>query len=97
MKNEKMQAIAVERIYRLFELAEQELEKNPDRSKRYISIAREIGKKHTIRFPKELKSKFCKKCSAFLKEGKNSEISIKGEITSIKCLECNSERKMSTK
>lgn len=96
MKHGKMQEIALERIYRLFELAEQEISKHPERSKRYISIAREIGKKTKVRIPNELKTKFCKKCNSFLNK-KNSEISKQDSITIVKCLGCGFERKTGIK
>ncbi|MEM4262088.1 MAG: hypothetical protein QXI10_03935 [Candidatus Diapherotrites archaeon] len=64
MKHEKARKIGLERIYRLFELAEQEFEKKPERSKRYVEIAREISKKTKAKIPKELKQKFCKKCNS---------------------------------
>jgi ribonuclease P protein subunit RPR2 len=97
MKHGKIQQIALERIHRLFELAENEAEKNPKRSKRYVGLAREIGKKATVRMPNELKTRFCKKCNAFLKKGKNSKIAKEGTITIVKCLECGFERKTGEK
>ena len=73
MKHTKMQQIGLERIYRLFELAEKELTANPERSKRYIGLALEIAKKARVRMPSELKTKYCKKCKSFLEKGKNSK------------------------
>ncbi|MAG18323.1 MAG: ribonuclease P [Candidatus Diapherotrites archaeon] len=93
MKHTQMQQIGLERIYRLFELAEQELKKHPERSKRYIGIAIEIGKKTRARFPSELKTKYCKKCNAFLNRT-NSEIIKAGTLQTIKCKECGFERKI---
>jgi len=86
MKN--FQKIAEERIYRLFELAGQEFEKHPERSKRYVSLARLIGTKNRAKIPNELKTKFCKKCGAFLKEGKNAEIKKAEKFIVLKCKEC---------
>ncbi len=96
MKQNASQQIALERIYRLFELAEKEIEKNPERSKRYVEIALELQKKHRIRWPTELKTKFCKKCKTIF-SGKNFEKTKKGTIIVIKCLECGNERKTGTK
>jgi ribonuclease P protein subunit RPR2 len=97
MKHKKIQILGIERIYRLFELAEKEFEKHPERSKRYIEIAREIVKKSRARIPDELKTKFCKNCNTFLKEGKNSEIQSQGNMKIIKCLECGFKRKTGRK
>lgn len=92
-----MQQIALERIYRLFELAENELSEKPERSKRYVSLARKIQQRYRVRFPQELKLKYCKKCNAFLKEGKNAQISKQGYMTIIKCAECGFARKTGEK
>ncbi len=97
MKPKKIQILGLERIYRLFELAEKEFEKHPERSKRYIEIAREIVKKSRTRIPDELKTKFCKKCNAFLKEEKNSQIQKQNNMKIIKCLECGFTRKTGKK
>ena len=97
MKNTKMQQIAFERIYRLFELAESEMKMHPERSKRYVSLALEISKKARSRIPDELKAKFCKKCHAFLQEGVNSTIARKGTLTEIGCKECRFVRKIGRK
>lgn len=93
-----MQAMALERIYRLFELAGQALDEGkPERGKRYVGIARGLAKKHRVRFQQELKTKYCKKCGAFLKEGINAELKVEGALTTVKCLECGAERKTGVK
>ncbi len=80
--------IALERIYRLFELAEKEFEKNPERSKRYVALARKLSTRNKAVIPTELKKKFCKKCGGFLKKGMNVEFKEIGELVEIKCKEC---------
>jgi len=81
--------IALERIYRLFELAENEFEKNPERSKRYVALARKLSTRNKAVIPAELKKKFCKKCGSFLKKGMNAEFKEIGELVEIKCKECD--------
>ncbi|MDD5163756.1 MAG: ribonuclease P [Candidatus ainarchaeum sp.] len=88
-----VQKIALERIYRLFELAEEEFEKNPGFAKKCIEFARRISTRNKAKIPAELKQKFCKKCGAFLKNGKNCETEKIGCLVKIKCLECGFERK----
>jgi len=89
-----VEKIALERIYRLFELAEKEIEKHPERSKRYIELARKIGTRNRVRVPQELKQKFCKKCNIALKKGKNAEIEKTKSFLIVKCKECGFERKI---
>ena len=91
--NSKIVKISLERIHRLFELAEQNLKDHPDRSKRYIQLARKIGTRNNARFSTELKNKFCKKCNNFLKKDKTASLEVQGSFLKIKCLECGFERK----
>ncbi len=97
MKHAKAQGIGLERIYRLFELAEREFSKHPERSRRYVQTAREISKKVRARIPDELKPRFCKKCGAYLKDGKNAAVSKAGAMLEIRCAECGFERKTGRK
>ena len=80
--------IALERIYRLFELAEQEFALHPERSKRYVELARKLGTRNKAVIPAELKKRFCKRCGAFLVKGKNCDWKESGELVEIKCREC---------
>ncbi|MCX6798980.1 MAG: ribonuclease P [Candidatus Diapherotrites archaeon] len=82
------QEIALERIWRLFELAEQEFESCPERSKRYIELARRIGSRNKATIPAELKKRYCKKCGAFLVKGKNAEMREEEKWVEITCREC---------
>jgi ribonuclease P protein subunit RPR2 len=84
--------IAEERIVILLKLAEKELEKNPERSRRYVELARNIGKRCNIRLTKGQKSKFCKNCNQLLIQRKTSETKVdsKGKFIEIKCMNCGS-------
>ena len=84
----KRREIALERIYRLFEIAESEFAKHPERSKRYVELARKLGTRNRATIPAELKKQFCKKCGTFLVKGKNAEWKEIGEVVEIKCSEC---------
>jgi ribonuclease P protein subunit RPR2 len=78
------QKLALERIYRLFELADA----TEEYSKRYISLAKKIGEKTNVTIPKELKKKACKKCySLKVKEIKQPPFLV------VKCGECGFEKK----
>ena len=93
-KKDIVRKIALERIYRLFELAEKSFEKHPERSARYVELALKIGKRCNVSVPAELKGKFCKKCGAFLKVGVNSKIRIAKHIVKVTCLNCGYTRKI---
>tara|TARA_Y100000310_G_C20473460_1_gene711230 strand:+ start:599 stop:901 length:303 start_codon:yes stop_codon:yes gene_type:complete len=93
IKKNRVQELALERIYRLFELAEAEFSKHPERSKRYVEMARKLSKRNKATIPTELKNKFCKKCGAYLKEGKSSKHSTNGSFLLIECHGCEHVRK----
>jgi len=70
MKEKKLNAkqkLALERIYRLFELAEKSDETY---QKRYLQLAKRIGEKVNVSIPKELQKKYCKKCFGMKIKGK---------------------------
>ncbi len=85
------QKIARERIAILFDLAEKEFRKHPERAQRYIELARKIGMRYNVRLTKEQKRKFCKNCNSLLIPGLTSTIRIdrKRGLIIIKCLKCN--------
>ena len=75
------QKIALERIWRLFELAKNDT--NAKHSKRYISLAKRIGEKMRVSIPKELKESYCKKCYSVKVETKKEK-----PFLVVKCKEC---------
>ncbi|MFA5931168.1 MAG: ribonuclease P [archaeon] len=80
--------LALERIYRLFELAIG----NEKYSKRYLQLAKRIGEKCRVSVPKEIKRKYCKKCYS-LKIITTEE----KPFLITKCTECGFEKKYSLK
>jgi ribonuclease P protein subunit RPR2 len=84
--------IAKERMDILFNLAEKELKKNPERSRRYVELARKIGMRCNVRLTREQKRKFCKKCNQLLISKKSCEIKVdpQKKFMEIKCLNCGS-------
>lgn len=94
-KPEWQRRIAKERIEILFKLAEEEFKKHPERSRRYIQLARKIGLRYNIRLSKSLKRKFCKKCNSLLIPGFSSEVKIKSreKVVEVKCLNCGNVKR----
>lgn len=82
--------IAKERIQILLDLAKKNLEKHPNRSRRYVELARKIGLRYNIRLTKKQKRSFCKKCNTILIPGKTSTVRLdpKHKNLTIKCLNC---------
>ncbi|MEM5793193.1 MAG: ribonuclease P [Candidatus Aenigmatarchaeota archaeon] len=87
--------IAKERIEILFNLAKENIKNHPERSRRYIQLARKIGMRYNIRLSKEKKVLFCKKCNSLLAEGNYEELEKKiPKIKLIKCLNCGEVKKI---
>jgi ribonuclease P protein subunit RPR2 len=88
--------IAKERIEKLFELAEKELEKHPERSRRYVELARKIGLRYNIRLSKKRKRTFCKNCNTLLYIGKTAKLLDENPpgLKVFKCLKCGKTKKI---
>jgi ribonuclease P protein subunit RPR2 len=84
------QKIARERIGILLKLAKKEFHKHPERSKRYIELARKISLRYNIRL-KKLKRIFCKNCNTLIIPSLTSSVRLesKKKTLTIKCLKCN--------
>ncbi|MEZ5335540.1 MAG: ribonuclease P protein component 4 [Methanolobus sp.] len=80
--------IAGERIEYLFEFAHEYFSEDPEKSKRYVSLARKIGMRHRVSIPADLKRRYCKKCGSFLVPGNNSRTRLKDGCVVITCMEC---------
>ena len=81
--------LARERIERLFALAEESsMTGNSNESKRFVELARLIGKRYNQRLSKSKRIKICRNCNSFL-SSRNSKnrLSSKGWKT-ITCLDC---------
>lgn len=84
------QDIARERILILFGLADGGFGKHPERSRRYVQLARRIGMRYNVKIPENLKGSFCKNCNSYLKPGVNCRVraSAGQRAVIMKCLEC---------
>lgn len=80
--------IAKERMDILFTQAEKEIKIHPERSHRYVELARNISKKYNVEIPQKWNRRYCKKCYKFLQPGHNSSIRLINEKINIKCEEC---------
>jgi ribonuclease P protein subunit RPR2 len=88
--------IARERIEILMGLAEKEFRKHPERSRRYVGLARKIGMRYNVRLGRGQKRRFCKGCNTLLKPGVTSSQRTERGVIVIKCLNCNKIYRYST-
>jgi len=68
-----------ERIERLFELADEAHDDNPERAKRYVERARGISTTHRVPIPSGLKRRFCDACGAHLVPGDNARVRLRSD------------------
>ena len=80
--------LALERIEILFKEAESNLKKHPERSHKYVKLARKIAMKFNLRIPSQLKRKFCKHCYSYLVPGKNCRVRTNKRRVIYYCLIC---------
>jgi ribonuclease P protein subunit RPR2 len=88
-KPEYQLGIAKERINILLKLAKKEFRKHPERSRRYVQLARKIGMRYNVRLPAEWKRRFCKGCGTLFKPGVTCERRKEEGATIIRCGKCN--------
>jgi len=85
--------IAKERISELFRQADGNFLEYPALSRRYVILARKIAMKYRVKFSREQKKVFCKKCNAYLRQGKNSTVRLVKDNIVIRCSECGNVRR----
>ncbi|MBZ2165971.1 ribonuclease P [Methanobacterium sp. VT] len=89
-----MLKIAEERIDILFNKADDELTRHPERSNRYVEMARNIAKKYNMKMSSKWSKRFCHSCYHFMKPGLNCQIRLSDSSVVIKCLECGNINKI---
>ncbi|UZE91733.1 MAG: ribonuclease P [Methanosarcinales archaeon] len=81
--------MAKQRIEILFGLAEKEFGEHPERSNRYVQLARRIGMRHNVRIPREFKRRMCKHCYSYLMPGASARVRLRKRYVTVTCLACN--------
>jgi ribonuclease P protein subunit RPR2 len=94
-KPANLEKIARERIRILFDLAKKESGSHPERSRRYVELARKIGMRYNVRLTRGMKMRFCPKCLSYLRPGANCRVRTKKDRQSVilTCLECGFVRR----
>lgn len=86
-RKDRQKQIAKERIKKLFEEAEKEFSKHPERANRYVELARKIAMKTKVRMT-AYKTRFCKHCYKYLKPGVNCRVRTKNKKVIYYCINC---------
>lgn len=84
-----IQDVAIQRMWRLFELAKKEYAMHPDRSERYVQLIRKISMRNRMSIPREIKRNICKHCYTFLVPGSSASYRLKEGYLVISCQRCS--------
>jgi ribonuclease P protein subunit RPR2 len=86
----KARDLAVQRMERLFVLADAAHSTHPERSDRYVQIARKISTRTRVRMPRNLKRLFCRNCGCFLSPDK-ARVRLHQGVLTATCLSCGEQ------
>jgi ribonuclease P protein subunit RPR2 len=93
-KNPATKQIARERVGVLFHQAETAFPAHPDRSNRYVELARKIAMRQRIRIDREFRRRFCHHCSSYLVPGQNMRVRVHRGNVVITCNICNKQTRI---
>lgn len=80
--------IGLERIAKLLSAAEMEMSRRPERSLRYVHLARAIAMKCRLRMPRRWRRMICKGCDGLLIPGKTCQIRLRRSRVNVTCTRC---------
>jgi len=86
----KARDLALQRMERLFTLAAAAHEAHPERSNRYVQIARKISTRTRVRMPRPLKRLFCRRCGSFLSAAA-TRVRLREGVLTTTCLLCGEQ------
>jgi ribonuclease P protein subunit RPR2 len=92
--------IALQRVHKLFSLAKEVVNEDPELAQRYVRIARRVAMRTRLRLPKEYRSLVCRKCKSFILPGVNCRIRIQQRREPhmvITCLNCGGHSRIPLK
>jgi ribonuclease P protein subunit RPR2 len=88
-KNPATKMVAKERISILFAQAQEAFREHPERSNRYVALARRIAMRQRVRIDREFRRQYCHHCYAFLVPGQNMRVRVHRGYVVVTCGMCN--------
>jgi ribonuclease P protein subunit RPR2 len=88
-KNPATKMVAKERIRVLFTQALLAFHEHPERSNRYVALARRIAMRQRVRIDHEFRRQYCHHCYAFLVPGQNMRVRVHRGNVVVTCGICN--------
>ncbi len=93
-KNPLTKQVARERIEVLFGQAMAAFPEHPERSNRYVALARRIAMRQRVRIPRQYRRRFCHHCYAFLVPGQNLRVRVQRGNVVMTCLVCRKQTRI---
>jgi ribonuclease P protein subunit RPR2 len=92
-KSGVVRRIALERIVILYRLAEDTYKTDPDLSRRYLRLVKQISSHYKIKLAKEMKRHICRKCGSLLVPGDTLSVRLASSkrLVMYKCGNCGAE------
>lgn len=84
-----MQKIAIERMWRLIELAGEQVNLHPERSQKYVLRIRGLSTRFRVPVPREIRDQYCKTCGNYWREGITVKRRLKGKTWNFNCQICH--------
>jgi ribonuclease P protein subunit RPR2 len=81
-------ALARRRMERLLALADEEASARPDRTRRYVDLARRIGMRYQEPLPRAWRGRVCRGCGDLLVAGLNARVRLRAGHRSVTCEGC---------
>ena len=90
----KREELILERMNQLLELAEKNIKQKPERTKRYVGLARKLSSRYRMAIPERFKKRICKICNIMWIPGYNVRIQLnkRSKAVEYKC-ECGALRR----
>ncbi len=84
----RQRKIALDRISKLLSSAEEEFPTHPERSSRYVQLARSIAMRCNVRLPQRWRRMICRRCNALLIPGRTSRVRLRRLRVNVTCMTC---------
>lgn len=96
-RRDYIRELALERIKRLVNLAEQVKHTEPELANRYGALALMLARKARMHYPNFLKARVCRRCGAWLTPGVGGRVRVKArgkmKYIAVTCLKCGYTRR----
>ena len=80
-------------INELLKLAEEEVREHPERTRRYVELAKMASEKYLVRIPRSIKRRICKRCDMLLVPGVTCVVRVRDGVLEYVCKECGYKRR----